>query len=197
MVKTRGQARQKQRDEGPTAVRKTEAIPGEEDSTLARWPPPAPCSKFRRGPRGGGRAKDEAVDWAGLPDSCLLSVFESLYAHKSIHAVRQSLAWCYCLAAVAMAMSQALLPPLQLVLRDFASLFRNLCRCTTPQLCAQHGGRLSWRLHWEILHSQGQRGTQCGVKSSRVIQNRFVSLSVRTAALLPYTHVLCVCNASA
>jgi hypothetical protein len=163
MVKTRGQAK-KAKDEGPSAVRKTEAIPGEEDSTLARWPPPAPCSKVRRGPRGGGRAKDEAVDWAGLPDSCLLSVFESLYADKAIHAVSAGhtvcLA-CYCLVAVAIAVLPALLPRLRLVMTEFASLFCNCCRCTTPQLCVQHGGRPSWRLHWGILHSQGQRGKQC------------------------------------
>lgn len=85
MVKTRGQARKA--DELPKPVlRKTEAIPGEEDSTLARWPPCAPSSRSRRGPRG-GRNQGEAVDWAGLPDACLLCVFECLAGDKAAHAV--------------------------------------------------------------------------------------------------------------
>lgn len=85
MVRTRGQARKA--DELPKPVlRKTEAIPGEEDSTLARWPPCAPSNRSRRGPRG-GRNQGEAVDWAGLPDACLLCVFECLAGDKAAHAV--------------------------------------------------------------------------------------------------------------
>lgn len=86
MVKTRGQAK-KAEDVQHKPGFKTEAIPGEEDSTMARWPPPAPSSRRWRGPRGGrgGRAQDEAVDWADLPDWCLVRVFE--YLSSDMHAV--------------------------------------------------------------------------------------------------------------
>jgi hypothetical protein len=165
MVKTRGQAK-KALDEGPGAVRKTDAIPGEEDSTLARWPPPAPCSKVKRGPRGGGRAKDEAVDWAGLPNTCLLSVFESLYADKALQAVSALDTVCCCLVAATVLLLLLLRSQACCCLcncADYVCVAFCCCRCTTPQLCAQHGGMLSWRLHWETLHSQGQRGKQCSI----------------------------------
>ena len=86
MVKTRGQQLQEQQQQQHKP--KTEAIPGEEDSTMARWPPPPPPAQHRkwRGPRG-GRGKNEAVDWAELPDSCVLRVFELLNAEKANQAV--------------------------------------------------------------------------------------------------------------
>lgn len=100
MVFTRGQLQKKAEE-----VRKTEAIPGEEDSTLARWPAPVLYSKKAKA-KGGGRAKDvngnlEAVDWADLPDSCILRVFEVLAAQKASEAVRLSwlVACCSCCAA--------------------------------------------------------------------------------------------------
>jgi hypothetical protein len=92
MVFTRGQLQKKSEE-----VRKTEAIPGEEDSTLARWPAPVPYSKKAKAK--GGRGKDvngnlEAVDWAELPDSCTLRVFEILAAEKASATVRLPVVGC-------------------------------------------------------------------------------------------------------
>jgi len=74
MVFTR-QQKQKQREQQQRL--RTEARPDEEDSTVARWPPPAPCSHRR------SRGCPSGVDWASLPDSCLLRVFDCLYADKA------------------------------------------------------------------------------------------------------------------
>jgi hypothetical protein len=85
MVATRSQAK-KADEKLHDAQLKTQAIPGEEDSTVARWPPPAPMNSSKR--RGGQRrSNNDVADWADLPESCLLRVFELLNAEEATHAV--------------------------------------------------------------------------------------------------------------
>ena len=88
MVSTRGQ--QKAREQKQQELRdkfKTEARPDVDDSTMAKWPPPAP---YNRRKRIGPSVVNGTVDWAALPDSCLLRVFECLNAEKAQEAVSAS-----------------------------------------------------------------------------------------------------------
>jgi hypothetical protein len=162
MVFTRGQLQKKAED-----VRKTEAIPGEEDSTLARWPAPMPYSKKAKAK--GGRGKDvngnlEAVDWADLPDSCILRVFEVLAAEKASEAVRLSLLGCLLLLLCCYCPPHACINSECIMYskpaRKLIYCISTCCRCTMLQLRVHPGGWPTWRLCWETQQHPGLRGRQ-------------------------------------